>query len=370
MQRGDAARTGRTSVAFPTTPMVVKRIPLFADLATGPVVDDREHLVVATKDSKLVEIMPSGQVASTLTLDAPVVLGPVLESDGTRFVVTREGVAVGVSADGAVAFTTPLGVSRGSVLAEPLATRDGAAVVALGSRLMKVGSDGDVRASAELDEAVVAITETSRALYVGTETGRIFEWVPPEVPRSLGSLGGKPTSELVVLDASRVVAAVRGTALVELVVRDGARATLVSLAPDLVIDTPAVTPAGELRLTTRGGWLLGYAGSRETLRHATTPPTTLPAFVHADATLPPLVDVTGAVAFVSPSAAFGIVLPSGETRTTIVSECGPPGAFVPAGRQRLAVFCRSGFIAVVGQAPSVPSASPPTATPSSSLRFP
>jgi hypothetical protein len=366
MQRGDGARTGRTPTSFPTVPFVTKRIPLFADLAAGPVVDAHEHLVVATKDGKLVEILPSGAVAFTLTLDAPVVLGPVITSDGTRVVVTRDSVALGVAPDGSSTFTTPLGASRAPVLAEPLATRDSAVVVAFGSHLTKLGSDGELRAEAELDENVVAITETARALYVATETGRVFEWAPPETPRPVGNLGGKPTSELVAMDDGRLVAAIRAASLVEIGTRDGTRATLAALAPDTITDTPAVTPSGELRLTTRAGWLLGYASSRETLRHAMIPSTTLPAFVYADASLPPLVDRAGAVAFVTPSATVGVLLPTGEVHTTPLSECGPPIAFVPSGKTRLAVFCRSGFIALVGEAPGTPMADRP-APPS---RFP
>jgi hypothetical protein len=153
---------------------------------------------------------------------------------------------------------------------------------------------------------------------------------------------------------------------VELGARDGSRATLVTLGADVIIDSPALTPSGEIRLTTRAGWLLGYASSRETLRHAMTPSTTLPAFVYADATLPPLVDGAGSVAFVTPSAVVGVVLASGDARATSLSECGPPAALLPAGEARLAVFCRSGFIALVGEASAPPTSANRPATHSQS----
>jgi len=369
MQRGDGARSGRTNLLFPTTPVVIRRIPLFADLATGPVVDDREHLIVATRDGKLVEISPNGEVALSVTLDAPAALGPVLLGDGTRFIVTRDGVALGISRDGAVTFTTPLALPRGQALAEPLATSDGCAVAAIGARVTKLGPDGEIRGVTELDESVVAITETPRALFLSTETGRVFEWTPPQDARAVGSLGGKPTSEVVASSASRLLAVVRNNTLVELALPDGATTTLVSIAPDVVVDSVAVTPAGEARFTTRAGWLLGYAKSRETFRHSTTPPTTLPVFSNPDAMLPPLVDRAGSVAFVAPSAIVGVVGPSGDVHTATLSECGVAGALVPEGPRRLAAFCRSGFIALIGEAPS-PASAPLRSERAKGPRFP
>ena len=350
MQRGDGARTGLSRAPFPLHPAVARRIPLYTDLAAPPVVDDRERLVLATKDGKLVEILPSGEVSLSLSLDAPAILGPVLESDGTRFVLTRDGTAVGISSDGGLAFETPLRMPRATAVAEPLATRDGAVVAALGARAMKIGADGEVRGEADLDETIVALTEDPATLYLATDTGRVFAWNPPASPHLVGNLGGKPTSEVVVLARGRLLAAVRGATLVELTVPDGARTALASLAPDVVIDTPARMPSGELRFTTRSGWLLGYAGNREVFRHSTTPPATLPVFTYPDAMLPVLVDPSGAVAFVSNAATVGVVSPSGEVNSTVLSDCGPPGALVPAGPRRLAAFCRSGFIAFVEEA--------------------
>ena len=349
MQRGDGARTGRSNLLFPTIPVVTKRIPLFADLATIPVVDEHEHLVIATKDGKLVEVLPNGEVAVNLTLDAPVVLGPVLESDGTRFAVTRDGVALGVSRDGEVTFETPLAPTRGQAVAEPLATTDGCAVAALGPRATKLGERGDIRGVAELDEVIVALTETRRALYLSTETGRVFEWRPPGSPRPVGSLGGKPTSEVIATNDSALLAVVRGATLVSLGLGDGARTVLANVSPDSIVDSPALLPGGDLRLTTRAGWLLGYVGGRETFRHSTTTPTTLPVFTYPDALLPPLVDRAGAVAFVTSSAMVGVASASGEVHTAVLSECGAPGALVPMGQRRLAAFCRSGFIALIGE---------------------
>src|SRR5262249_24574888 len=107
MYRGDGARTGRIQVAIPTTPAIATKIPLFADLATGPAVDDRGRLIVATRDGKLVQIESSGHVSWSIALDTPVVIGPVIRSDGTRVVVTRDGVASGISANGEHVFSTP-----------------------------------------------------------------------------------------------------------------------------------------------------------------------------------------------------------------------------------------------------------------------
>lgn len=354
MYRGDGARSGRAKVAFPTNPVVGHRLTLFADLATSPVVDRQGHLVVATKDGKLLDLLPSGAVAFTVALDAPAVLGPVLESNGLRFVVTREGVATGVTADGAVVFATPLAMSRSASLAEPLATRDGAAIVALGSRVTKIGPDGGIRATADLDEAVAAIAETDAGVYLSTETGRVVEWLPPENPRPIGSLGGKPTGELIAIGSGRLLATVRGASLVELGILDGTRTTLINLTPDAIAESPAQLPGGELRFTTRSGWLLGYSGGRETFRRSMTPAAGLPAFAFSEAVLPPLVDPVGAVAFITPTATLGIALPSGEVRLTTVPECGPPVAMVPAGVRLLAVFCRSGLVALIGESPRFP----------------
>jgi hypothetical protein len=227
----------------------------------------------------------------------------------------------------------------------------------------KIGADGGVRAFAELDEAVAAITETDGAIYLATETGRVVGWTPPESPRPIGNLGGKPTGALIALGEGSLLAAVRGAALIELGVRDGTRAALVNLAPDAVADSPVQMPGGELRFTTRGGWLLGYSGARETFRRSTTPAGSLPAFAFPEGVLAPLVDPGGVVAFITPGANLGVALPSGEVHSTVVSECGPPVAMVPAGTRVLAVFCRSGFVAMIGdngaKPPEKPRAKPP-----------
>jgi hypothetical protein len=150
-------------------------------------------------------------------------------------------------------------------------------------------------------------------------------------------------------DASRLLAVVRSSTLVELGVRDGARVVIAELSPDAVADGPALTVGGEARLTTRAGLLLGYRDARETFRHSVAPPSPMAAFNFADAGLPPLVDRANTTVSITPAGALAIALPSGEVRTTSISECGLPAALVPVGERRLAAFCRSGFIAIVGE---------------------
>lgn len=355
MYRADGARTGRVRITLPTTPVVVRKIPLFADLATAPVVDAGGNLVVATRDGKVVKITTSGEVPFSLTLDAPAVLGPVIVSDGTSVVVTRDGVATGVSASGEIVFTTPLAPARGPVRAEPLSTRDGAAVVALGPHVVKVGAGGALEARTELEETVTALTEVGKSLFVATETGQVLDWRPPGVPRSIGTFGGRPTSEVVARNASHLLAVVRNSALVELDVRDGTRVVVADLAPDAIADGPALTATGEARLTTRAGLLLGFKETRETFRHSVAAPSPLTGLSFADAGLPPLVDQAGATVSVTPAGALAVTLPTGEVRTAGISECGLPAALVPIGDRALAVFCRSGFIAIAGErAPESP----------------
>jgi hypothetical protein len=365
MYRADGARTGRVRILIPTTPVVTRKIPLFADLATAPVVDARGRLAIATRDGKLVEVGTAGQVFYSLTLDAPAVLGPVITSDGTRVVVTRDGVATGVSKAGDVVFSTPLAPTKGPLRAEPLATRDGAAVVAIGTRAIKVGAGGAVEATTDLDEVVTALTELGRTLFLSTETGQVFEWRPPNAPRSIGSFGGRPTSEVVAEDPSRLLAVVRNASLVELGVRDGGRVLIADLAPDAIADGPALTPTGEARVATRSGLVLGYRDARETFRHSVAPPSPMTTFGFVDAGLPPVTDRTGATASVTPTGSLAIVLPTGEVRTAMISECGLPAALVPSGERQLAVFCRSGFIAIIGEPTGVPAELRPPPAPSS-----
>jgi hypothetical protein len=149
-------------------------------------------------------------------------------------------------------------------------------------------------------------------------------------------------------DAFRLLAVVRNTTLVEFGVQSGARMVIADVAPDAIADGPALSLTGETRLTTRGGLLLGYRDARETFRHSVGPPSTVASLTFADAGLPPVVDRTGATVSVTPAGAVTIALPSGEVRTSHIADCGLPAALLPAGDRLLAVFCRSGFIAIVG----------------------
>jgi hypothetical protein len=63
-----------------------------------------------------------------------------------------------------------------------------------------------------------------------------------------------------------------------------------------------------------------------------------------------VVDPKGRVAFARNSGKVGVIDPSGNLHTASARQCARPVAILPAGPSRLLVACRSGSVAIFGDA--------------------
>ena len=348
MQRIDAARSGRSRVPFPRDPVVLFRVRLPAPLAAPLVVDAHGKFVVATIEGRITELDDGGRLEWSTLLDGAVSQSPVITVDGTRVAVTDGGQVVGLGPDGHERFQARVG---GGGRSATLATDDDAVIVASATRLARFGPRGELQTTVETGEPVVSLVGAASPTYAATESGDVFEWTHSTGLRQVADLGGHPTSDLVELGRWSLLAVVRDVGLVEVDVRDGTRVVRATAAPDAFLGAPIVTPSGELRATTRAGFVLGYQGGRETLRlsvgrgTAAVPGTSVSG-------AGPLIDPAGVMGFATTDGSAGVVLPSNEVHAVRIDGCGAPLGVALAGPSRLAVACASGEIVVLAERPA------------------
>lgn len=348
MQRIDAARSGRSRVPFPRDPVVLFRVRLPAPLAAPLVVDAHGKLVVATTDGRITELDDGGRLEWSTLLDGTVSQSPVIAVDGTRVAVTDGGQVVGLAPDGHERFRARVG---GGGRSAALATDDDSVVVASATRLARFGPHGELQATVETSEPVVSLVGGATPTYAATESGDVFAWTHSTGLRQVADLGGHPTSDLVQLGRWALLAVVRDVGLVEVDVRDGTRVVRASAAPDAFLGAPIVTPIGELRAMTRGGFVLGYQGGREALRLSLGRGGGAVVGTSVSGA-GPLIDPAGVMGFAAAEGSAGVVLPSNEVHAVRIDGCGTPLGVASAGPARLAVACASGEVVVLAERPA------------------
>lgn len=350
--RVDSARTGRAKQPLPSTPRVLWRARVTGGLELPLAVDASGHCIAASPMSQLVELNEKGKLAWTLkTGSSPPVLGPVITTDGTRVVVTSTAEIWGAAPNGALRIHRSLPVAnvRGGV--PPLPTRDGGIVFAVTGALFYVDASGEVQARAKLDDAPAGLLENAARTLVVTERGDVFEWKPPAEPTKLGSFGGRLDEGAALSSPNHLAAVVDHQRLVDFNLTTKTRHIRLD-SSDLLQGPPAILVSGETRVASFSGLLLGHDRTGIETSRAQLEPTTggaLPSTPGLSLPPPLLVDAEGRVAFVRPGLDAGVVLASGETRSAAGAACGDPLALVPAGKQRMALACRSGLILLLGQ---------------------
>ncbi len=119
-------------------------------------------------------------------------------------------------------FVTRIGGER-NVRSAPLSLDDGGVVVATGSDLVVLDSEGLVRSRVSLPETPAAplLASGDRVIAV-TSTGAVYGWTPG---RELGSFGAPIDGGAALADANTLLAVIEGNHLVELDLARGARST-------------------------------------------------------------------------------------------------------------------------------------------------
>jgi len=340
----DSTHTGRSRVLLPVDPVVRKQVRLTADLRNAAAVDESGRVVAATTDGAARDL-DENRVHWEVELPAPPALAPVITSDGTRVFFTERRDVVGLTPNGREVFHTRLEGASGDLRASPISTRDGGIVVGVGRRLVRLDSKGNVLATSAFSSAVLGVVERGRSLVVAELSGDVFEWTAPEAPRRLGSLGGPPSSD-VVLHGAGLVAVVRDSNLVELDLVRGSRESFGAVAPDTYVGAPSVGSNGELRVALRRAAVLAYRGGRENAR-VPLPTKPSPAGAGPTVSTRALVDASGTVAIALPGT-LAVVLGDGDARTVDLPGCPAPFGVWPAGPRRLVVGCRNGTLVWIG----------------------
>lgn len=374
--RVDPARRGQSQSLFPTEPVELWRRELAGGLELPPLVDADGEVVAALVSPDIVRIGKDGRQTWRARLGAaPAVAAPVLTSDGSTFVVCGDGTAWSVSAGGAVRFSVDLGMRTKKAMAAPVALDNGSVAIAGELDLAIIQSDGSIRASAKLPSRPVgALMRYRRGILVATQNGDVHHWRPPMRPHKLGSLGGALEGGIMLASQRAVVGVVNRQSVVVLDLDSGNTTLVIGDASTLVaLEGPtALAPNGQLYVTSVVGEMFGIDAHGVIERRIPLEP--LPALFGTDAGAPiprifrrldtrpspPLiVDKRGSIAFIRNSGKVGIVQPDGSIDTINRRLCARPIAVLPAGPGRLVAACRSGSVAMFGDAPP-PSTSEPT----------
>ena len=378
-----------------------------------PLVDESGNMVFCLASAEMVKIAADGKELWRARIQGGgPAAAPVRLSGGTIAVISTGGFFVGVSDRGKVVFTTPLGARGPDLGAAPVPTVDGGASVVAGRTLIAFDSSGRIQTETILaGHASSTPIVGPDGMLVAIDDGTVVKVKPPRQPQRVGSFSTMVEGGIVMADDRTLLAAARDR-LLALDLKTGlvsVRATTGSYAS---VDGPVtVLPDRTVLFTTTEGFLIGLdRAGQETLRATVErtvapPPTPQPGFgtyspygqpppyPTVSRPNPPLVaDGLGHVAFVRSMGRLGVVsyslespgLPASSLPTppvatadpsapaapssprsgspapagdplrvsvSILSEkvCVTPVVIVPAGKNRLAVVCREGLVAVFGE---------------------
>jgi hypothetical protein len=223
-------------------------------------------------------------------------------------------------------------------------------VVALGSRLVVIGTDGTLRDQADARETLVgALLGTPEGVVATSDAGSVWLWSPPLPPRKLGSFQGTVRAWATLAAPHTLLAVVDNRRLTALDLKNGALTTRETISG--LEGPPAAGPGSVAYAASTSGLLVGLGPASETLRVALTAPVSgedggLGPAIHPS---PPLLcDRSGRVAFVRGDGRVGVVTPDGTVSTVATAACYDPMGLAPVGPRKFLVACRSGTVRMYG----------------------
>jgi outer membrane protein assembly factor BamB len=389
--RLDGERTGRSSTALPLAPSELWRRTM-STIEFAPVVDREGAIVVMMASGDAVKISPDGKEVWRTHLSGGGPAGPpVILSDGTFGVVTTGGTFVGLSPSGRPRVVTQLGARGPDLMAPPLATDDGGAVVLAGRSLLTLDADGAITSETVLPtRASSTPVASSRGWIVVADDGSVSRVLPPKQPTRLGAFEG-PVDGGAVLADERTLLAVMHDRLLALDLKTGLVSVRASVAVTSSIVGPVTVDAeGTATFTTSDGAMSSVDAAGDELFKSTVerviptaayaggypgaypqPPAYYPpggyGYGYGNARPdPPIVsDGSSHFVFLRGGGRLGTVelvetapppeaadpSPIVRARLNVITEhaCVTPIAVVPAGPKRIAIACREGIVALYGE---------------------
>lgn len=350
MARVDSSRTARTD-ELPAHPRELWNRGVRGGIEQVPAVDDHGNVVIATSTGELAQLGADGaEQWRTPTRTSAATTGPVLLSDGTRLVLNAFGEAWGITATGTRKFVENLSALGRDSRVAALPRDDGSAVLAVGGRLLAIGPDGKLRDQANVGEPLVgALLATRDGIVATADSGAVWQWAPPLLPRKIGTFQGSVREGIALADDTTLIAVVDRRRLVAMDRRSG---VLTTREVAVGLEGPAAVGAdGTAYVASTSGLLIGIGASSEKLRVALSPQPAAgeDAGVISYRPSPPvIVDRAGRVAFVRGDGKVGIVAPDGGITTLPGMACYDPMGIVPAGAKRFLVACRAGTLRMYG----------------------
>lgn len=360
--RVDPFRTGTVRGELPSGPRVAWRRSVGSSVEQAPLIDraGNVHLLVGRGD--VVVLGPEGEEARRTMTSAGQPGPAALLSDGTLvFVAGAE--AIGVRR-GAVRFRTRIGRDSGGGLpSAPLPLDDGGAAVAAGPDLALIDAEGNIRLRATLpDAAAVPLVSAGGRVVAISREGTVHAWAPGSAPVRVGSFGS-PVQRAAALADDHTLVAIHG---------GGHQLSALDLGRGLLV-THAVLPAGWflgspamrgnasfiLAVNAIGTQVLAFDGMGQEIGRATVSAWTPVGLGDGGVRdippgIGPLVDATGAVAFVGPEGQVGVVGNTGTVDLLGEALCRPgarggsgAAGLAPAGPGAFVVACASGTVAKI-----------------------
>ncbi len=346
MARGDAARSAISAEALPPRLALQAERRVVGGIATGMLSDGRGRLIIAPLTPSLVQLSPRGDVEWTRSLgDSPAVVQPVLTSDGTRVVLTATNQVFGFDPSGRLKFKRQLEAGFG-VSADLLPLVDGSVVIALGNRVLRLSSSGQLQDSANTGSKVLSLLATQGlgsahdGVLALTSSGALLRWRTPHPPRRIANLSGVPKGA--VLAGRHLLVILEGNRLVDVDLPTLTQHTRWRLSGAEVLDSPIALPGGDTLSWTTDGLLLRHTrAGAEMLRVSLEPGVSGPSPVTQS---PVLADKNGRFAFSRAGVGLGIVEPDGALHFVEGASCDVPVSLIDAGGGRFALGCRSGVL--------------------------
>ncbi|MBN2197108.1 MAG: PQQ-binding-like beta-propeller repeat protein [Polyangiaceae bacterium] len=346
-----SARTvGSVTAELPTelAPLWQVRVP--GTITLPPAVDPSGALIVASTGG-ITELTPNGTRTFTRSLPgATAASSPAIALDGSRLVMTSNGTLVALSPSGTLQFEHRLPLDPESVLPALVVTRTGSVLVGAADVVLEVAPDGELLARTTIDRMPAAIIALPSQRIIVTTSGDVLRWRAPDPPRRLGTFGGSVHRGVARIGDRELLAVVDRTRLASLALATGTLRVLAVATGFEFSGPPVLTAAGETRVVTSDGVLLGHdRQGQETHRVLLNAPSTrTPQRGRSPVPTPLVMDREDRVAVAWPTKSPMVATADGRLATSEEAECDEPVAIVPLPQRTMAVICASGVVTCLG----------------------
>jgi len=333
--RLDVNGTNQTSAKLPEHPSVhwQARVapPLIGELAA----DGFGKLLVAHASDRVTALDEKGHSVWSLRVGAELVLGPLPLFGGRSLLVTRDAHLVRVSAQGSLEAreTLPFGPLDQTPIVT--STRDGGAIIAVGSSFARLGPLGAAGYDARLPDPIRAVFEWQGETVAVGHAGGVFTRGAAGDPVRIGSFG--QSVRAVALVGQRLFGVGRNELVTFELVSTERRVVFAEPTADL--RDIAALGDGRLRLVAARAVLVDLDPSGHELSRQGLP------LAESGGDLAGIVtDRTGRTLLGAAGSSLIHITPQGDTTTLPDSSCLDPMRPTPVADRRFVVACRSGLL--------------------------